>query len=383
MIHRILVNPGTEQAWEITLRPGVNRIGSSPENDFTIDHPSISPQHCEVLVSDAGVLLKELGSKNGIFVNNAAVREMWLQSGQHIQLGAIATIFEAREVASSAGAPPVNQPAAGATIIVAAIGSPPSTETFPSLNSPTVGGKSGLEGSEKSFPTEPSSAPKKFPVHLAAEREAERRKRFILGVAGAISGSLIGVLIWFVLIKSTGSALSVMAWGVGGLTGLGAMLLTRKGGLPLGVASAICALVGIASGEYLAAKTIRNQEAIRRANVAYRSQLEFAKEALRADSPEEFRKLLVQVTGTNAEEVTDEQIKRFQDEELPTLRDFALGKPSRAEFVDAQQSGFAEEFDYKEYFFHENLKAGLFLALFAVFGVASAYKIGSGKQGDE
>jgi len=383
MSNRILVNPGTEQAWKITLRPGLNRIGSAAENDFTINHPSISPRHCEVLVSDSGVLLKDLGSTSGTYVKGVPVREVWLQNGQHIQLGAIDSIFESRQTASFP--PPVNQPATGATIIVAAFGSSSATQSSPSFP-PTEPikpepGTSAIPLTSAS--NESSSRPKKFPVHLAAEREAERRKRFILGVAGAVAGSLIGVFIWFLLIQSTGSPLLVLAWGVGGLTGLGAVLLTKRGGLPLGVASAICALAAIISGEYLAAKAIRNQEATRRAGIAYRVQLEFAKEALRADSTEEFRKVLAQVNGTSAEEVTENQIKSFQDEQLPRLKNFALGKPSRADFVADQQSRFAEEFNYKEYVFREDLKSGLFLMLFALLGIATAYKVGSGQKTEE
>jgi len=372
MIHRILVNPGTQQAWEIALRPGVNSIGSSEDSDFIISHPSISSKHCEVLVSDAGVLLKNLDSKNGTFVNGAVVRELWLQSGQHIQLGAIDTIFETPLTAPSA--PPVNQPAAGATIIVAAIGSPPTTETSP-FPTPPADQRPPLGNSAES-----AGRQKNFPVHLAAEREADRTQQFILGSAGAVMGSLIGIFVWFLVIKSTESPLLVIAWGVGGLTGLGARLLTKSGGLPLGIASAICALAAVVTGDCLAAKAIRSQEALRRAGVAYRSQLEFAKEAVRADSPEEFRKLAAQINGTREREVTDDQIKNFQDGDLPTLRDFALGKPSRAEFVAEQQSRFADEFDYKKYFLGEDLKSGLFMALFAALGTVTAYKVGSGQK---
>ena len=381
MSNRILVNPGTEQAWEITLRPGVNRIGCSPENDFIINHPSISPQHCELLVSESGVWLKDLGSKSGTFVDRSTVSEIKLQAGQHIQIGAIDTIFESAPAATTSS--PVNQPAPGATIIVAAFGSPSGVESSAPVN-PPIEAKSDVPGEQPaSGPRERSEGSKRFPVHFAAEREADRKKRFILGVAGALTGSLIGVFLWFLLIKSTGSPLLVMAWGVGGLTGLGAFLLTKHGGLPLGVAAAICALVGIVTGNCLAAKAVRAEEATRRATVAYRSQLEFAKESLRADSPEEFRKVLAQLTGTTAEEVTDDQIKTFQDQELPTLRDFALGKPSKDEFTQEMESKFVDQFDYKEFLFKDDPRSGLFMVLFAVLSIVTAYKVGSGKSDDQ
>jgi len=98
MTNRLLVNPGSPQAWEIPLKSGLNRIGRGEDNDFQVNHPSVSTHHCEVSVSSAGVLLKDLGSTNGTFVNRAPVREALLQSGQHVQLGNVDMIFEAARI---------------------------------------------------------------------------------------------------------------------------------------------------------------------------------------------------------------------------------------------------------------------------------------------
>src|SRR5690242_1200009 len=95
MTHRLLVNPGTPQAWEISLKPGVNRIGRSEQNDFQVTHASVSGAHCEIVLSSAGVVLRDLGSTNGTFVNRSPVREITLQPGQHVQLGSVDMIFEA------------------------------------------------------------------------------------------------------------------------------------------------------------------------------------------------------------------------------------------------------------------------------------------------
>lgn len=110
MSHRLLINPGTPQAWEIQLKPGVNRIGRGEQNDFQIPHGSISSVHCEIVVSDAGVLLKDLGSTNGTFLNRAPVKEITLQSGQHLQLGAVDMIFES-DPPTASSAPSASAPA--------------------------------------------------------------------------------------------------------------------------------------------------------------------------------------------------------------------------------------------------------------------------------
>jgi hypothetical protein len=112
-MYRLLVNPGTPQAWEIQLKPGVNRIGRNEENDFTIPHTSVSGSHCEITISEAGVLLKDLGSTNGTFVNRAPVREVWLQPGQHVQFGPVDMAFESDTMppaVPAAASPPIPIP---------------------------------------------------------------------------------------------------------------------------------------------------------------------------------------------------------------------------------------------------------------------------------
>jgi hypothetical protein len=384
MSNRILVNPGTEQSWEITLKPGVNRIGRTADNDFTINHPSISTHHCEVMVSDAGVFLKDLGSTNGTFINRSPVREVWLQPGQHIQFGAIDSVFEANQSASAS--PPVGQPAPGATVVVAAVGSPPTIHPPASaglrLNRPDSEAEPASTSSPEPVPARTTGRPGRFPVHAAAEREAASKKQFLLGAVGAVVGGLIGATAWYFLIKSTGSAFALVAWGVGVVTGLGARLLAREGNMALGVLAGVCALLAIVFGEYLAVKAMVVKEGTKIAAIAYRSQLEFAREAVKAETPEAMRQLLAKEEEKNPEEITDEQIKTFQEQELPKLRDFVKGKPSKSEFAKSLGGKFAEEFDYKEYFFKEDVKSGLFMVLFAVLGIASAYKIASGEDDD-
>ncbi|TAK94568.1 MAG: FHA domain-containing protein, partial [Verrucomicrobia bacterium] len=95
MAHKIVINPGTPQAWEMQLRPGPNRVGRGEQNDVRINHPSISTVHCEFNLGSDGVLLKDLGSTNGTFVDRAPVQEMLLRPGCHVQLGSVDMIFEA------------------------------------------------------------------------------------------------------------------------------------------------------------------------------------------------------------------------------------------------------------------------------------------------
>ncbi|HEY4417107.1 MAG TPA: FHA domain-containing protein [Verrucomicrobiae bacterium] len=82
----------------LELRLGVNRVGRSEQSDFTIQHPSISSEHCEFIFSSDGVVLQDLNSTNGSFVNGQPVSEIWLEAGQQVRLGEIVLLVESTEI---------------------------------------------------------------------------------------------------------------------------------------------------------------------------------------------------------------------------------------------------------------------------------------------
>ena len=53
---RLLVNPGSSQQWEISLKPGTNTLGRSPACDAQIEHGSISGTHCQIVVNGETVI---------------------------------------------------------------------------------------------------------------------------------------------------------------------------------------------------------------------------------------------------------------------------------------------------------------------------------------
>jgi len=114
-MNKLVVNPGTPQAWEIQLKPGTNTIGRGTSTDFQIAHPEVSGTHCEITVTDGGVLLKDLGSTNGTFVNNAAVQEARLEPGQSFRLGSVQMVLQADTPAPApiSAPPPPPAPAGG------------------------------------------------------------------------------------------------------------------------------------------------------------------------------------------------------------------------------------------------------------------------------
>jgi pSer/pThr/pTyr-binding forkhead associated (FHA) protein len=82
----------------IELKLGSNVIGRSPDSDFPLSHPTISTIHCELVLSDAGVILRDLDSTNGTFVNGNPVHEVALSAGQTVRLGDVELLVETTEI---------------------------------------------------------------------------------------------------------------------------------------------------------------------------------------------------------------------------------------------------------------------------------------------
>lgn len=93
-MHKLIVNPDTASAWEIELKSGANSIGRNQESDVWIDHSSISSVHCEIVITEQGASIKDLGSTAGTFINDSLIEEAPLTSDQRIRLGDVNLSFE-------------------------------------------------------------------------------------------------------------------------------------------------------------------------------------------------------------------------------------------------------------------------------------------------
>lgn len=77
-----LTHPGTFE-----LEPGFNTLGRNPTNDFRVHDATVSSFHCEIVVSGGSVLVRDLGSTNGTYIDGQAIHEAPLVPGQVLRLG--------------------------------------------------------------------------------------------------------------------------------------------------------------------------------------------------------------------------------------------------------------------------------------------------------
>jgi two-component system response regulator GlrR len=62
-------------------------IGSAPSCDLVIADPTVSRFHCELTIGDRRARIRDLGSRNGTFVDGTPIENAFLRTGSQIRLG--------------------------------------------------------------------------------------------------------------------------------------------------------------------------------------------------------------------------------------------------------------------------------------------------------
>lgn len=107
----VLTEGLTGRSHELTAEK--TTIGRVDDNQFVLPEPSVSSHHCEVLVRGGEVVVRDLNSTNGTFINNEPITEAPLKPGQILRLGKVELRLEAAAGEPAAAPPqPVATPAA-------------------------------------------------------------------------------------------------------------------------------------------------------------------------------------------------------------------------------------------------------------------------------
>ncbi len=64
-------------------------VGRVEDNTFQIADPSVSSHHCEILLKGTDVVVKDLNSTNGTYINGDRISEATLKPGQTLRLGQV------------------------------------------------------------------------------------------------------------------------------------------------------------------------------------------------------------------------------------------------------------------------------------------------------
>jgi hypothetical protein len=77
------------------LKNGISAIGRAPDNDLNLPEPSVSNRHAFIAVESKVVIIRDLGSTNGTFVNGARIESCQLKVGDRVVFGrVVASLIE-------------------------------------------------------------------------------------------------------------------------------------------------------------------------------------------------------------------------------------------------------------------------------------------------
>ena len=85
---KLVVVGGDAKATEVKLRlPAI--VGRGRDATLTLPHPLVSRKHCEIFESNGYLVVRDMGSLNGTFVNNERITEAILPPGDLLRLGTV------------------------------------------------------------------------------------------------------------------------------------------------------------------------------------------------------------------------------------------------------------------------------------------------------
>lgn len=214
--------------------------------------------------------------------------------------------------------------------------------------------------------------------------ESESGPKIGVGIIAAVAAGLIGMMGWYLLIKTTGYEIGYAAWGVGVLIGIITLKAAGRPDVRLGVVAGAVALMAIVGGQCLAIRAIAIKEFRELANKGYDEQVRFARRVCAAETEEDIRRCMAEFKCEEDEKpdpsaVTQEDFKEFEEEVRPAYQDLLDGDPTREEYVDALvdeiMSAIPISLLLKE-------SIGVWTALWLLLGVGSAFKIAAGLRSE-
>jgi pSer/pThr/pTyr-binding forkhead associated (FHA) protein len=90
MSYELQVVRGRSETTALKLAEGVTSIGRHDACTIRIKSSQVSRRHCEITLKDGKLLVRDLGSSNGTFVNGKRIKEvMILREGDELTIGSI------------------------------------------------------------------------------------------------------------------------------------------------------------------------------------------------------------------------------------------------------------------------------------------------------
>ncbi|HEX7569552.1 MAG TPA: FHA domain-containing protein, partial [Verrucomicrobiae bacterium] len=104
MAKLVILNQGmTGRSFELNVER--TTVGRVEDNAFQITDPSVSSHHAEILMRGTGILVRDLNSTNGTFLNGDRITEVVLKPGQILRFGQVELKIDDGQPVSAPPAP--------------------------------------------------------------------------------------------------------------------------------------------------------------------------------------------------------------------------------------------------------------------------------------
>lgn len=178
MAKLVILNQGmTGRTFELNVER--NTVGRVEDNTFQIADPSVSSHHAEILLRGDDIVVKDLNSTNGTFLNNEKVAEIVLKPGQTLRFGQVELkIDDGKPVA------PAPAPVGGA----APAPSPAKKQVDATLVIPRGVKLSDLE--------QGGTRPTGFDTNTVFSKKTNKVNRYFIIVGVIVAVVIIGLIFW-------------------------------------------------------------------------------------------------------------------------------------------------------------------------------------------
>lgn len=86
---KLIISHGDAPPLAVELQHEYTHLGRAEDNELSLSEPSISSRHCVFILSGPEVMVRDLNSSNGTYVNGEQISETVLHPGDNIQVGVI------------------------------------------------------------------------------------------------------------------------------------------------------------------------------------------------------------------------------------------------------------------------------------------------------
>jgi pSer/pThr/pTyr-binding forkhead associated (FHA) protein len=89
----LVVKRGPDVGARFPLDSELTKVGRHPESEILLDDVTVSRRHAEFLRLEGQIVVKDVGSLNGTYVNRERIDETTLSDGDEVQIGKFKLLF--------------------------------------------------------------------------------------------------------------------------------------------------------------------------------------------------------------------------------------------------------------------------------------------------